>query len=335
MMNSSRRLKRRDSTRAQNVSIEISRHTFERSLPRIVATLEEPIAASSIVPMYFVSERAREDVTVALVGQGPDELFGGYKRHLGIQYGNLWRNMPGWMRGGFTAGIEYLPRSEALQRGVHSLNTTDRMQRYQNVFSIMPGSVVDGLFRRGLLPDGAGDRILACWTGLEPEIEEADELGGFQILEVRSSLPDELLMYADKLSMAHGLEVRVPYLDKEIVEYAARLPASFKVRRGKTKWLHRKVCERILPRAILDRKKRGFAVNVVDEWFHHSLDGKLGSYLLDPTSLMYEVLEPKAVHRLLEEHRSGKRDNHKILFSLVVLEEWMRANETVPNFAAA
>ena len=104
------------------------------------------------------------------------------------------------------------------------------MQRYQNVFSIMPGDDIDGLFRDGLLPDGAGDSIRECWSGLEPEMEGSDELGGFQVLEIRSSLPDELLMYADKLSMAHSLEVRVPYLDKEVVEYAERLPASFKIR---------------------------------------------------------------------------------------------------------
>src|SRR2546422_1196083 len=98
-------------------------------------------------------------------------------------------------------------------------------------------------------------------------MEQTDELGGMQFLEIRSTLPDELLMYTDKLSMAHSLEVRVPYLDKEIVEYVERLGASFKIRRGSQKWIHRQVCQSFLPASILNRKKRGFAVNVVDSWF--------------------------------------------------------------------
>src|SRR6266699_7227149 len=108
-----------------------------------------------------------------------------------------------------------------------------------------------------------------------------DELGGFQLLEIRSSLPDELLMYADKLSMAHSLEVRVPYLDRTVVEYVQRLGSHFKVRNGSRKWLHRRVCENYLPTRILKRKKRGFAVNVVDEWFQSTLKSQFSELLLD------------------------------------------------------
>lgn len=319
---------------ARHSQVHLSRQIFEQALPRIVSVLEEPIAASSIVPMFYVCERARQDVKVALVGQGPDELFGGYKRHLGVRYGSHWRRMPGWLRSGVEAGIGRLPRNEALKRGVYSLSVQDRMQRYQNVFSLMPGDEVDALFRAGMLPAGAGDSVADFWRELEPQMEGSDELGAFQVVELRSSLPDELLMYGDKLSMAHGLEVRVPYLDKEVVEYAQRLPAAFKVRMGQQKWVHRKVCQKFLPAEILARKKRGFAVNVVDQWFNSSLDSKMGGYLLDEQSLMYQYLEPKAVHHLLDDHQSGRRDNHKMLFSLIVLEEWLRGarphDELVP-----
>jgi len=312
---------------AKNVSVKLSRESFEQSLSRIVSILEEPIASSSIVPMYFVCERARQDVKVVLMGQGPDELFGGYNRHLGIHYGGYWRNLPSWMRNCIESGINHLPRNETLKRGVYSLGIEGRMQRYQNVFSIMPGSHVDSLFRAGALPEGVGDSICEIWKDLEPEMDDLDELGGFQVLEIRSSLPDELLMYADKLSMAHSLEVRVPFLDREVVEYAERLPASFKVRYGQRKWLHRKVGEDFLPETILRRKKRGFGVNVVDEWFHNSLSNNMDGHLLDSNSLMFQFLNPESVRHLLEEHRSGKSDNHKMLFSLVVFEEWLRSNQ--------
>jgi asparagine synthase (glutamine-hydrolysing) len=314
---------------AENVPVELRRETFEQSLPKIVSVLEEPVATSSIVPMYFVCERARQDVKVALVGQGPDELFGGYKRHLGVYYGGYWRRIPVWLTKRIEAGISSLPRNEALKRGVYSLGIEERMRRYQHVFSIMPGNTVDNLFRDGVLPLGAGDSILKCWKDLDQLMDDTDELGGFQILETRSSLPDELLMYADKLSMAHSLEVRVPYLDRELVEYVGRLPANFKVRYGRRKWLHRKVCEEFLPRTILRRKKRGFAVNVVDEWFQKSLSQNMDGYLLDSSSLMFEFLRPQTVRGLFEEHRSGHRDNHKILFSLIVFEEWLRSKQAV------
>lgn len=316
---------------AKNTAVQLSQDTFEDVLPKIVSMLEEPIASSSIVPMYFVCQRARQDVKVALVGQGPDELFGGYNRHLGVHYGSYWRSLPNWLRTGIKSGINYLPRNETLKRGVFSLDRKGQLERYQNVFSIMPGETIDGLFKPGLLPTGAGDSVIDIWDGLKPEMAELDELGGFQVLEIRSSLPDELLMYADKLSMANSLEVRVPFLDKEVVDYASRLPAEFKVRFGQRKWLHRKVCENYLPKTILQRKKRGFAVNVVDQWFSGSMKGKMSDYLLDSSSLMYGYLRPEVVRGLFETHRSGKMDNHKILFSLIVLEEWLRSNKSKYN----
>ena len=313
---------------AAHVPITIDRHQFETSLPAIVECLEEPIAASSIVPMYFVCQRARQDVKVALIGQGPDELFGGYKRHLGVRYGGLWRRLPRPLHLAVGAAIRRLPRNETLKRGAAALAVEDRLRRYQQVFSLVQGETIDALFRDGLLPDQAGDRVLECWRELLPQMSQTDELGGLQLLELRSSLPDELLMYADKLSMAHGLEVRVPYLDRTIVEYAQRLGADLKIRNGRRKFLHRQVARRFLPSSVLKRKKRGFAVNVVDGWLHSSLSGKLPELLQNPDSLIFSLLKRKPMQKLLEEHRSGRQDNHKLLFSLALFEEWLRSAGT-------
>src|SRR5204862_4147694 len=178
---------------------------------------------------------------------------------------------------------------------VSSLGTLDRVKRYQDVFSLAPANTIDGLFRDDLIPNGQSHEMIDYWQELVPQIEHTDELGGFQLLEVRSSLPDELLMYADKLSMAHSLEVRVPYLDRTVVEYVQKLAASFKIRNGTRKWLHRQVCQSYLPPRILKRKKRGFAVNVVDDWFHSSLRSELPELLLDDNSLMFDLLKPAAV----------------------------------------
>ncbi len=309
---------------ARHISVKLDQTKFERSLPKIVECLEEPIATSSIVPMYFVSQRARQDVKVALIGQGPDELFGGYKRHLGIHYGNWWRGLPAGLRSMAGFAVNRLPRNEMLKRGVRSLGSEDRLRRYQDVFSLASPETIDGLFREGVLPERDGHELVDYWDALRPQMEHTDELGGFQLLEIRSALPDELLMYADKLSMAHSLEVRVPYLDRIVVEYVQRLGADLKVRNGTRKWLHRQVCQRYLSPRILKGKKRGFASNVVDEWFQSSFNGALREVLLNESSLMFGLLDPKPVRRLLEGHQSGRQDNHKLLFSLVMLEQWLR-----------
>jgi len=313
---------------SKHTTVTITRSIFEETLPKIVACLEEPIAASSIVPMYFVCQRAREDVKVALVGQGPDEMFGGYRRHLGVRYGPLWARLPGWMRAPISSAIAALPRNETLKRGVYSLAIPERLARYQHVLSVLPGDQVDGLFKDGLLDPNSGDMIQECWASMVDLMSETDELGGLQFLEVRSTLPDELLMYADKLSMAHSLELRVPYVDKEIVEYVERLPANLKVRNGSRKWLHRQLCGAYLPESILKRPKRGFAVNVVDVWFRGAIDSRMRETLLDDSSRMYQYLRASAVRELFEQHSSGQEDNHKMLFSLVVFEEWLREHES-------
>jgi len=309
---------------SKHAEVMLDRRSFEEALPKIVSCLEEPIASSSIVPMYFVCERARQDVKVALIGQGPDELFGGYRRHVGVRYAGLWRGLPTWLRSSVASAISALPRNEMLKRGVYSLDIPDRMRRYQHVFSLLPGNDVDALFQHGMLTAGTGDKILECWQDFAGLTSEVDDLGAFQFVELRSSLPDELLMFADKLSMAHGLEARVPYLDKEIVEYVERLSANFKVRNGSQKWLHRRVCQALLPKKILKRKKRGFAVNVVDDWFRGAMSRKMQEILLDRESQIYRYLRPAAVQSIFRKHSSGQSDYHKILFSLVVFEEWLR-----------
>ena len=200
---------------------------FEEALPKIVASLEEPIATSSIVPMYFVCERARQDVKVALVGQGPDELFGGYRRHLGVRYGALWARLPELDAHPDLLGISALPRNETLKRGVYSLAIPDRMRRYQHVLSLLPGEQVDGLFQEGCWLQFRRHH-LECWADLTDLMRPPTNSAGFSSWRCGPRFPDELLMYADKLSMAHGLELRVPFVDKEIVEYVERLPANLK-----------------------------------------------------------------------------------------------------------
>jgi asparagine synthase (glutamine-hydrolysing) len=311
---------------SQHTSVPLSMRAFE-ALPQIVSQLEEPIASSSIVPMYFVCQRARHDVKVALMGQGPDELFGGYRRHLGLRYAGVWAGLPASVRRLVARGTAALPRNETLKRGVYSLGVVERLRRYQHILSLLPDRDMDSLFQHDTLRNYSSDALLSCWCDLRELTKDTDDFSGFQFLELRSTLPDELLMYADKLSMAHGLEVRVPYLDKEIVEYVESLPPAFKIRRGLQKWLHRRVCSSLLPKRILKRKKRGFAVNVVDDWFRGSTRNPIIDSIIDGESLMYKYLNMSAVLELLKQHQSGRNDTHKVLFSIVMFEQWLRVHQ--------
>jgi asparagine synthase (glutamine-hydrolysing) len=309
---------------AKHSEVRLDRAGFEADLAAVVDALEEPIATPSMVALYHVCRRAREDVTVALIGQGPDELLGGYTRHLGVRYGAAWRGLPRPVRGAVAAALSRLPRAETVHRGLHSLDVPDRMRRYQQVFSLLPGHVVDGLFADGVLPRNAGDEVLRCWADAVSGVAAGDELSAFQYLELRSSLPDELLLAGDKLSMHHSLELRVPYLDHEIIEYVGRLPASLKIRYGQRKWLHKRLCAAYLPAEIVRRPKRAFARDVVDRWYRDSLSGKVSETLLDSDALLYHLLHRDRVQQLVDEHRTGRRDHHKIVFSLVVFEDWLR-----------
>jgi len=310
--------------KSPNYQININKKIFEDNLSDIVSYLEEPIASASIIPMFYVCQRARKDVKVAMIGQGPDELFGGYKRHLGVRYGEYWRKLPDILRSPTKKILNILPRSETLKRGLYSLDIQDRMQRYQNVFSINSPDVINSLFIRGLLNENTGDKALMCWSDLTDLMENTDELGGLQFIEIRYSLPDELLMYADKLSMANSLELRVPYLDKEIVEYVERLPESYKIQWGKQKFLHKEICKNYLPKEIINRKKKAFATNVVDEWFQDSVDSKFNDYIKDPQSLIYNFFNYSSIQSLIDKHQKQQQDNYKILFSIIVFEEWLR-----------
>jgi asparagine synthase (glutamine-hydrolysing) len=309
---------------APNFSSRIDRGAFESVLPQISRILEEPVATASIIPMFFVCQRARQDVTVALAGQGPDELFCGYKRHTGLRLGEMWRKIPGPLRRAGKGMLTAFGRGESLARGLFSLDTQNRLERFQNVFALLPGDRINSLFHPGLLPPDIDSKILECWKDLIPDLSHLDELSAFNFIEVNLSLPDELLMYSDKISMHHGLELRVPFLDHDVIEYALQLPQKYKVHGLQRKWLHRRVGQKFLPKEILHRRKRGFASTVVDQWFKSSLGGRMSDLLTDPQSLMYRYLQRDRVHAILAEHKAGRGSHYKILFSLVVLEEWLR-----------
>jgi len=175
------------------------------------------------------------------------------------------------------------------------------------------------------LPERQGHELTEYWRALLPQMEHTDELGGFQLLEIPaprfrmncSCMPTNFPWHT--ASKCAYLTWIAPWLNTW-----QRLGASFKIRRGTRKWLHRQVCQSYLPLRVLKRKKRGFAANVVDGWLRSSLNCELPKMLLDETSLMLVYLTLNPCEELLEGHQSGRQDNHKLLFSLVMIEQWLR-----------
>lgn len=307
----------------ENRRVLLSEREFYDGLSKVVDVLEEPIASGSVVAMYFLCKAARESVKVALMGQGPDELFGGYARHIGVNYSSYWRNLP-------KSTVNFLGRAllgeagrELVRRGLYAFGSDDRLTRYQRTLSIISDAEARALFRAGML-SGDSDSLPAAWRELVPFMGGTDELGGLQYIEVRSTLPDELLMYADKISMWHGLELRVPYLDHEIIEYAEKLDATYKIKWGSRKWLHRRVARAHLPDEIVGRRKRAFTSNVVARWLRSSLDSQIIESLRDPQSLLYSYMDYEHIQNIMREYKSGKSDNFKLLFSIALLETWLR-----------
>jgi asparagine synthase (glutamine-hydrolysing) len=308
---------------ALNHPTVLTRTDIEDALAKVVHAVEEPVAADSIVPMYYLCQRARQDVKVALMGQGPDELFGGYRRHLVARYGPYAKWLPSPARSVLKSAFKHVMDGASAARMAATIDARDEMQGIQAIFSQLPGSSAQNLFQDDLLATDTDDQVARCWQELEHLMPHTDQLADLQFLEIRSSLPDELLLYADKLSMAHSLEVRVPYLDHDVVEYVECLSASFKIRNGSRKWLHRKVCNQFMPAQFVKRKKIGFETPAGD-WFRAGARGTTSDYLSDPESKLFQFLRPKAVASLLQEHRGGQFDHSDFLFSLVALEEWLR-----------
>ncbi len=304
------------------------------TIARLPDWYDEPFADSSQIPTVLVSAMTRRSVTVALSGDGGDELFAGYNRYL---WGAaLWRRLG--------------PLPAGLRRGAAGLIRAVRPQRWDALFALLPDSrrprqPGDKLHKlAGVLgaadPDALYRRLVSQWEepdavvrgGREPRgalwdgraaATAADFVERMQYLDSVTYLPDDILAKVDRASMGVSLEARVPLLDHRVVEFAWRLPPSQKIRDGTGKWLLRQVLHRHVPPALTDRPKSGFAVPI-DRW----LRGPLRDWaedLLDEGRLRAEgFLDPVPIRARWDEHRAGIRNHQHSLWSVLMFQAWLR-----------
>ncbi len=282
------------------------------------------------MPTFLVSQLAAEHVKVVLTGDGGDEAFGGYDRHRALLLAErLARPAAAPLRGALALAEGLVSLGGA--GGHRSLST--RLGRFRTALQASPWRRND-LWRRVAPPadidallSADGRRRLGRPVRYGPDESAPFGLNDALVLDAERYLPDDLLVKLDIASMAHSLEARSPFLDRDLMEFAASLPVSYKVGRRQGKRVLRAAAARRLPPDVLDGPKRGFGIPL-DRWFRGRLGGHAREVLLSPRARQRGLFDPVAVGRLLDDHAAGTVAAHELLFTLLVLERWFLAEET-------
>ncbi|HUJ78834.1 MAG TPA: asparagine synthase (glutamine-hydrolyzing) [Nitrospiria bacterium] len=299
-------------------------------LPKLVWHLDEPFADSSLIPTYLVSMTARRHVTVALTGIGGDELFGGYPRYLGARLANGYERLPVPLRRAAAGLIDWLPESTGsrnmggrIKRFVKS-GLLPARERYLSWISFYDRAGLEELLSPSMkMAVGRPDSIWEAHRRWYDHAGASNEMDHLFATDVRGYLADDLLMLADKMSMAASLELRVPYCDHRLIEYAAAIPGDLKVRGLTLKALFRRTIREMVPAPILNHPKQGFMVPIAS-WLNKELKPLVNELLSESAIDKRGYFNSASIRRLLEEHESGRRNCADQLFALLVLELWHR-----------
>lgn len=299
---------------------------FLEILPRIATIVEEPLATTSVVPMFYLSRLAANHVKVVLSGQGADEAMGGYRRYLGEL---LRRFVPARAVPILTRTARLLEvRNGAVWRGLASAGDQDDLQHFLNVYTVFtPGQI-----RRltGLEETRAMQRI-RYFANLLLTSGQRHPAVQMMSLDLRMNLADDLLLYTDKITMHHSLECRVPLLDSDLIDYAESLPCRY--RRGllRGKVLHRRFARSVVPSAVIRRRKKGF-LSPTKRWFQQT--NVIREILSDSRSCFSTYFDRCAVGAVIDEHSAGM-DRERQLFLMLSLyywmEEWLDASGSQPR----
>ena len=295
-------------------------------LPKLVWYADEPFGDVSALPTYYVSKMARQEVTVALNGDGGDECFGGYNHYRAVLRTLKYASMPEKLRAYVVESvIEALPAAGALRRIQQMMRDARRplAAQYARRMILLPAAMRHALYT----PDFAerlseeADQFIAAQF---PEASHQSALTRMTLADMSHLLPDDFLVKVDRMSMANSLEARSPFLDHHVVEAAMTLPDTDRMLwHGPGKRLLRRLYGSMIPRPILRRKKTGFGVPV-DRWFRGPLQGLCRDILQDPRAQQRGYFRPEAVQALIERQVAGKENLGRVLWTLVMLELWFR-----------
>ena len=291
--------------------LHLTSEAFRDVLPKIVWYMDEPVGDPASIPLYYLAQFARQKVTVALSGEGSDEIFAGYpiyNRMLAFESLNRvpMAGLAGWCLSTFAGDTKLRKYANMLGKPLE--------WRYGGVGGLFSQVQAERL-RLANEPalDGVTDVYSRC-RGLAP-------LSRMSYVDLKTWLPDDLLVKADRMTMANSLELRVPFLDHRIVEFAASLPRELRLRGGVTKYLVKKWAESLLPRKIIYRTKKGFPVPT-KSWFRTDLSGYAREILLSSDSPSRQFFSPAEIELLFQAHR--REDRSEQIYSLLVFHHWYR-----------
>src|SRR5262245_3548601 len=297
-------------------------------LPKLAYYYDEPFADSSAIPTWYVSKLTREHVTVALSGDGGDELFVGYPRYraaLAAAHFDRFIPLRSLVASRFWQWLPASGRQKSFLRRVKRFSeaiTLPPPRRYLNWIGIFQERQRADLYRDDFLArltTDPGAFLRSAWQ----RCGSRDTVTCASLCDLTTYLPCDLMTKVDIASMAHSLECRAPILDYRLVEFAAALPSKYKDRRGRGKWLLREAFGHLLPSEVFTRRKMGFGVPL-DHWFRHELKSLTADLLLSPTARCLAYFRHESIQALWDTHQSRQYDHSNRLWALVMLESWLR-----------
>ena len=288
---------------------------------------DEPFADASALPTYRVCEMAREQVTVALSGDGADEALAGYRRHVfHHKEEQLRRFLPQSLRGPLFGGLGNLyPKADWAPRPLRAKTTLLSLARtgpegYTDAISLTNPAQRNALYSQRMRGTIGGYRAEDAMERLMANAPAQSGLDQAQYADMKMWLPGDILTKIDRTSMAVGLEAREPLLDHRLLEFAASLPEKMRIRGGQGKWLMKKTMEGYLPKDILYRPKMGF-VTPIDQWFREPLADEARALSTSLTFSQMDLFDSRAIARTAEDHIAGRVNNGRLLWQLVMLEK--------------
>ncbi len=317
-----------DALGANHHELEVALSSDPEYLNRLIWHLDEPLSDLSSIGFLALCELAAEHVTVALTGQGADELFGGYRKHRVASLAEQWQRVPGSVRGGAAAVLRRGPGRAS--RLADALQAGDPVARLLASSGYVHPDLRGELFGGALAEHaGAAERAVRSTLAAAPG---AAPLEAALYMDARLGLVDDMLTYFDRASMACSLEVRVPFLDHEFVELCATIPTSHKVHRLQGKHVLREAARGLVPDFVLAKKKKGFFNEKVGSYIGAAGGALVDRVLLGPDPAYAQVIDQAAVRRAVTEYRAGNIANEKLLLALVMLELWL--SEYLPRAMA-
>jgi asparagine synthase (glutamine-hydrolysing) len=299
----------------QHTEVILHQENFTDIFEKIIEIVEEPLGTTSTIPMYFLNEEVSKHLKVVLTGQGADEPLGGYTRYKGVL---LSEKIPTQFFK-LLKPISPFIKNEKISRAINAFGENERIKKLENSYMLFNNEEILNLIN--ITDNKSYSKIKYFYDELKGEKKHLVE--AMMSIDSRMNLADDLLLYTDKISMHFGIETRVPFLDHDLMEFLEALPYQYKIYKGNSKFIHREFAKSLLPKKIIERKKKGFH-SPTNQWFKDRL-GQLLISEINQNQHFSAYFNKKDILNLIKSHKQGF-NKEKQLFLLLSLVYWFKQN---------